>query len=90
MSQPFFSVKGRVLLVNDEAVQVFEYGSAAAAEAEARRVNSSGTVIGTSSMSWMAPPHFYRKGNLIVLYVGANATVQRTLEAVLGAQFAGG
>jgi hypothetical protein len=89
VSQPFFSVKGRVLLVNGEAVQVFEFRNAAVAEAEARRVNSAGTTIGTSSVSWMAPPHFYRKGNLIALYVGVDPKVMSALEAVLGAQFAG-
>lgn len=90
VTQPFFSVPGRVLLINGEGVQVFEYKSVAAARAEAQLVNSTGTTIGTSKPAWMAPPHFYRSGKLIVLYVGDSAQVKSLLEGVLGPQFAGG
>jgi hypothetical protein len=38
----------------------------------------------------MAPPHFFRSGKLIVLYVGANESILKVLQASLGAQFAGG
>jgi hypothetical protein len=35
------------------------------------------------------PPHFYRSGRLIVLYVRDDAAVLLALESVLGTQFAG-
>ena len=72
-----------------ENVQVFRYPSERAAEAEAKKVNAEGTAVGTSSAMWIGPPHFYKKGRLIVLYVGDNKTVTEALGAVLGAQFAG-
>lgn len=90
VSQPFFSVKARVLLVNSEGVQVFEFRTAASARAEARKVSPTGTTIGMSKPSWMGPPHFYLSGKLIVLYVGDDAQVKSLLESVLGPQFAGG
>ena len=90
VSQPFFSAKGRAISVNGENVQVFVYASQGTAEAEAKRVSPDGASVGTSMMSWMAPPHFYRKGNLIVLYVGRDEAVLRALTTVLGPQFAGG
>lgn len=89
VSQPFFPVKGRVLLVSGEDVQVFEFRSSAAAAAAACRVNPAGTKVGKSSVSWMAPPHFYRKGRLIAIYVGTSPDVRSVLESVLGSQFAG-
>ncbi len=89
ISQPFFSVKGRGISVNGENVQVFVYASESAAEAEAKLVSPDGGSVGTSMMSWMAPPHFYRKGELIALYVGREQAVIDALVAILGPQFAG-
>ena len=89
ISQPFFSVKGNAITVNGENVQVFEYADAAAVEAEAALVSADGSSVGTTMVSWVAAPHFYQAGKLIVLYVGDSATVINVLEAVLGTQFAG-
>jgi hypothetical protein len=87
--QPFFSVKGQVIKVNGEDVQVFEYTDAAAAEAEATSVSPDGGSVGTSMVTWVAAPHFYKTGRLIVLYVGDNQTTIVALETALGPQFAG-
>ncbi len=89
MTQPFFSVNGRVIVVNGGDVQVFEYADAAAAEAEAALVSPDGSSIGTSMVGWVASPHFYRAEKLIVLYVGDSEAVTNVLESVLGKQFAG-
>ncbi len=89
LTQPFFSVNGRVIVVNGGDVQVFEYADAAAAEAEAALVSPDGSSVGTSMIGWVAPPHFYRAEKLIVLYVGDSETVTDVLESVLGQQFAG-
>ncbi|HEV2107022.1 MAG TPA: hypothetical protein VGR16_02025 [Thermomicrobiales bacterium] len=40
-------------------------------------------------MEWVAPPHFFRQGAVIVLYVGEDPAVLDLLEELLGAQFAG-
>ncbi len=90
VSQPFFSVAGRVTNINGESVQVFEYTTNSAAEAAARQVSADGTTIGTSKPTWMAPPHFFKSGTLIVLYVGANQAIVDLLRTTLGNQFAGG
>lgn len=89
VSQPFFSVKGQVIKVNGEDVQVFEYTDAAAAEAEAATVSPDGGSIGTSMVTWVAAPHFYKTGKLIVLYIGNNQTTLAALETALGPQFTG-
>ncbi len=69
VSQPFFSVAGRIININGEALQVFEYATPSAANGEARRVSADGTTIGTSKPTWMATPHFFRSEKLIVLYI---------------------
>ena len=89
ISQPFFSVTGNAITVNGENVQVFEYTDAAVADAEALLVSADGSSVGTTMVNWVAAPHFYKTGKLIVLYVGDNTAVINVLEAVLGPQFAG-
>jgi hypothetical protein len=40
-------------------------------------------------MSWMATPHFYKTGRILVLYVGDDQKVIDVLTGALGPQFAG-
>jgi hypothetical protein len=70
VEQPFFSVKGLVIKVNNNDVQVFEYSDADAAENEAKTISPDGSSIGTSMPFWVGPPHFFKAEKLIVLYVG--------------------
>lgn len=90
VSQPFFSVPGRVTNINGEAVQVFAYSTPSAADVDARRVSADGATIGTTKPSWMATPHFFKNGKLILLYVGGNQTIVDLFQKALGNQFAGG
>jgi len=89
IEQPFFSVPGRFLRVNGADVQVFQYGSTEGAGTDAARVSADGSTIGTAKPFWSAPPHFYRRDRILVLYVGDEGSVRTLLEAVLGPQFAG-
>ncbi|MDQ6786804.1 MAG: hypothetical protein M3033_08330 [Acidobacteriota bacterium] len=89
VSQPFFSVPGRTLKVRGEQIQVFEYQAAKTAEGESSKVSANGSPIGTTMVNWIAPPHFYKSGRLIVLYIGENRDVIKALENALGRQFAG-
>jgi hypothetical protein len=90
VSQPFFTPRGRVIAVDGQDVQVFEYDSVADADAESDLVSLDGSSVGASIMAWIATPHFYQSGKLIALYVGDQSSTIDILEAVLGPQFAGG
>jgi len=90
VSQPFFFVPGRIMKINGEPVQVFEYRTISAANADARRVSADGSTIGAHKPMWMATPHFFKSGKLIVLYIGGNPTIVELLRTTLGSQFAGG
>ena len=89
VEQAFFSVPGEILKVNGADVQVFEYDSEEAMGTEASQVSQDGGSIGTSMVTWMEAPHFFRSGRLLVLYVGEEAAILDLLESVLGEQFAG-
>ena len=89
ITQAFFGPQGTILKVNGQDVQVFEYPNAEAMENEASQVAPDGGSIGTSMVTWVDTPHFYKSRRIIVLYVGSDETVLGLLETVLGPQFAG-
>jgi len=98
--QPFFrDVEGRRVTVNESAIQVFEYANAEAMESEASCVspNGFGFTIRTENsdiwevcnVGWIGPPHFYKAGRIIVIYIGDDDSIISLLENALGTQFAG-
>jgi len=87
-SNPFFSTNAQLIVVNGGTVSVFEYPSIAAAETDAAKVSPDGSFVGSTIITWIGPPHFYRSGRLIVLYAGSSDVVIRSLQAVLGRPFA--
>jgi hypothetical protein len=89
LEQPFFSVAGHFVNFNEESLQVFEYASAEAMEHDAALVDPDGGSIGTTMVSWVGTPHFYKKGQVIVLYIGDNQELLKMFENILGLQFAG-
>lgn len=90
VSQPFFPVDGKVILLEEAEVQVFEFPDAEASRMAVESVAPDGGAVGTTMVSWLATPHFFRTDNLIVLYVGDDPAVVKRIEAVMGPQFAGG
>jgi hypothetical protein len=89
VKQPFFSPLGRLVNIEGQAVQVFEYAHLERAEKEAMLVSADGMTIGGSKPFWMAPPHFFKSGRLIVIYAGTEPAILKLLRGVLGEQFAG-
>ena len=89
VNQPGLSVTGYLIKVNGEDVQVYEYADEDAANTEASHISPDGGTIGTTMVDWVAPPHFFKKGRIIVLYVGTTPSVLQVLRMNLGPQFAG-
>lgn len=87
--QDFFTPEGQILVINGADVQVFEYETTQAMEEEAAQVSPDGGSVGTTMMSWIDAPHFYKAGRIIVLYVGSDQPTLDLLEQVMGPQFAG-
>ena len=89
ISQPFFVPEGRVISVDGSEVQVFEYPNEEDSRLAAGTISSDGGSIGTSMVSWVEAPHFFRTGKLIVLYVGEADAIIEALQVVLWPQIAG-
>lgn len=94
-----FQGTGHQLNVNDAPMAVYEYGTAIAAQLDAARVSSDGSTFRGGfwpfgghavTVDWIAPPHHYRRGRMIVTYIGSDVAITRLLTSVLGPQFAGG
>ncbi len=81
VEQPFLSPKGQIISVDDQDVQVFEYQSVRAAAHDAKKISGARS---TSMAMWIAPPHFFNAGRLIVLYVGKDSSVLKVLTDLLG------
>ena len=96
VTEPFFSASGRVLHVNGKEVQVLRFATSSAARVAAAAVSPDGYSVGASEgttvshVDWVATPHLYRRGSLIVVYVGDDAPTLQLLGEVVGPQFAGG
>ena len=88
IEQAFFSVPAHVYLVEGNDLQVYRYASDEAAAADAATVSPNGAIGGAMPL-WIAPPHFFRRGNTIAIYLGENPRVLTELERLMGKQFAG-
>jgi hypothetical protein len=78
-------------------LQAYIYDDPALAAANAKRVQPDTSVRWMESdgsemlahFAWVAPPHFFQAGRVLVLYTGTDQTVLATLAELLGPQFAG-
>ena len=101
IAQPFLHPKGTVLrasggpLQQAAELQAFNYddtdlranGLQVAAD-DASQVDRDGNPR-TMRISWIAPPHFFRRERVIVIYLGSDANMLALLTELLGPQFAG-
>ncbi len=91
----FFSVPAKGITINGAYVAVFEYSDSIKARAEVAYVSPNGGQIAVpngpvSQIEWVATPHFYQRGQLVVQYIGDESEVLSALEAALGSPFAAG
>jgi len=94
----FLAIEGRRVTVNESTIEVYEYANAEAMESEASCVSPDGFGITRdlgggravfTDVGWLGPPHFYKAGRIIVIYIGNNSSMISLLENALGEQFAG-
>ncbi len=75
-------------------LHVFTFPDGQAAKIAAARVEPDGyTVQNTAGINqavdWSAPPHWYRSGRGVAVYLGSSSTVTDALTEIAGPQFAG-
>ncbi len=87
IEDPFFEGASQAVEVNGHYVQVYAFESEAQAAEAAGAISGGGTMVGTSIVDWIEPPHFYEHGKLLVIYAGSDEAVLQGLEAELGEPF---
>lgn len=90
VDQPFFDVDARMIQVDGQTVEVFEFPDEAARETAAGTIEPNASMIGSMIPEWVDVPYFWAEGRLIVLYVGQDQTVIDRLTSVLGQPIATG
>ena len=102
-SQRFLCIYGAILrlsgggLAEPVHLQAYVYDDPALAAANAARVQPDTSVRWTEPdgremtgrFAWVAPPHFFQEGRVLVLYAGNDQAVLAALTELLGPQFAG-
>lgn len=95
----FLPATRKIINIGDEELYVYIYDNNEKMEKDALNIDGSGFVYcGTSADGktaaatkggWISDPHFYKKGNIIVQYVGINEEIICDLKDIFGEQFAG-
>lgn len=92
-SKDFLSGTRKRILTNNEAIDVYLYRSSFTMERDAKGITPNGFgydgLLKALRVSWVGEPHFYKKDNIIVQYIGSNKRVIYDLRDILGEQFAG-
>ncbi|MFT4146652.1 MAG: hypothetical protein QM644_19585 [Mobilitalea sp.] len=87
------TTRKRMLLDNDLTLDIYLFKNNAKMEEEASRIDINGAgysgPLNNIKVSWVSVPHFYKKGTLIVQYIGEDEAIISTLKDILGEQFAG-
>lgn len=86
----YFSVSSTDVIVGNDLLKVFQYSTADEATAEASLISSEGQPNPRTAIGWISKPHFYKHGQIIVLYLGCNTEVVKILNEVLGNAVASG
>jgi hypothetical protein len=86
----YFSVSSKDLEAGGALLKAFEYDSEAKADADARQIGANGQPNPTAVLDWIAAPHFFKQGPLIVVYFGCSANILLILTDLLGVSIARG
>lgn len=85
------STLGRTICVSGEPVSVYIFGTPQEAAAVAARIDPDDPAnLGTMIIEWAGTPRFWIRDRILVLYLGADESVENGLVAVLGEPFARG
>jgi hypothetical protein len=90
VDQPFFDVDARMIQVDGQTVEVFEFPDEASRETASGTIEPNASSIGTMIPEWVDVPHIWARGRIIVLYVGQDQSVIDRLTSVLGQPIATG
>lgn len=83
----------RLTINEKENIYVYIYESNEKMEEDASYIDEGGTSynngVNEAKISWVSLPHFFKRDNIIVLYVGEDLKIIEALKEIVGLQFAG-
>jgi hypothetical protein len=89
----FLPTTRRSMIIDKETIEIYIYNNDNDAENDAKRIDDEGCQYNDGNkavnVSWISYPHFYKKGSIIVQYVGGNEKIISDLKNILGKQFSG-
>lgn len=96
--EDFLSTTRKIITLGNEQIVVYIYNSNKEMEKDSLNIDIDGFGYTITepwgeqkprNVSWISYPHFYKKGNIIVQYIGKNEKIISNLKDILGEQFAG-
>ncbi|MHB8129202.1 MAG: hypothetical protein ACYDEX_09410 [Mobilitalea sp.] len=89
----FLPTTRKRMIIDEKVIDIYLFNSDKDMENEASRIDSGGCGYKNSfkaiQVSWVSFPHYYKKGSLIIQYIGEDETIMSDLTDILGEQFAG-
>lgn len=86
-------IDGKQVVLYDTDVIVYSYEDNEEMEKEASTINKDASEINRTDnpiqIEWSKTPHFYKKGKIIVQYIGDDEKIISDLKEIVGDQFAG-
>lgn len=92
VDRDFLPTTRKRMTIDDIALDIYVFDSDVEAETEAGYIDEGwGYNNGRRAVkvSWISYPHFFKRGNIIVQYIGEDPDIINTLESIMGEQFAG-
>lgn len=93
VEKDFLPTTRKRMKIDSEVLDIYVFSSNKKMENAAKCIDMDGSGYSNGSkavkVDWGLPPHFYKKGSVIVQYVGGNEKMISHLKNILGAQFAG-
>lgn len=86
-------VDGKQVILYDTEIIIYSYEYKEEMEKEASSINKEASQISRNDdliqIEWQKTPHFYKKGRIIVQYIGDDEKIISDLTEIMGEQFAG-
>ena len=83
---------GKQVILYDTEIVIYSYENIEEMENNAILVNEDASIINKEQpieIGWPKTPHFYKKGKIIVQYIGHDEQIIKDLNEIMGEQFAG-
>jgi len=89
LTESFIGAVPKIIKIDNAEAQIFEYSNESEMERNSAEINSDGSSVGNTMITWIDKPHFFKRGKIIMLYLGKDNNTLAKIEKILGKQFAG-